>query len=71
VRQKTHTGELRRQADGSYAGFLVDRWGWRLEVTAHVAADDNGRFFKLEGGIGEPPPALRMPALDDRAAEPG
>ena len=60
-----YTGMLRKLADGTYGGQLMDELhGWPIDITAVVAEDKDGRFFQIAGELGKPPPALRIPLLD-------
>lgn len=64
--KKLWKGTLRRADDGTYAGELVDDWGWRLVLKASVVEGPGGRHFAIEAEPSyEVPKALRIPALDD------
>jgi hypothetical protein len=63
------TGFLRRSADGEgIEGELCDAWGWRVTITGTRGARDGVRGYILTGILGEPPKALRVPAVDDPPA---
>lgn len=58
----TWTGTLTKGAEpGTVTGTLTDRWGW--SVTLHGTLQPGGGYV-LTGTLGEPPAALRVPAID-------
>ena len=58
-----YTGELRKGSEpNTITGRLVDGWGWEIQLTGTRQADGS---YKLDGILGETPPALRIPGLDD------
>lgn len=58
-----YTGRLKRLPDGRLEGWISDQWGWEIALTAEV--DRVTGDWVLEGQLGEPPAALRVPAIDD------
>lgn len=59
-----YTGRLKRLPDGRLEGWLVDEWNWRLALVGEV--DRVTGDWVLTGQLGEPPAALRVPAIDDK-----
>jgi len=58
----THgTGTLRRQADGSYAGELRDRFGYGWALSGRVAEDAQGKHFELIWDLMHVPEQWRLP----------
>ena len=44
-------------------GWLTDAWGWSITITG--VRDTAGGGYLLTGTLGDPPKALRVPAIDD------
>ena len=63
---KIWRGELRKGREpGTVEGWLEDPWHWRVAITGTRQADGS---YILEGVLSEPPPALRIEAVDGEAA---
>jgi hypothetical protein len=63
-----YSGFLRRSDDGQgIVGVLYDFCGWSIELTGTPGERDGRRGYIVTGELGEPPPALRIPGLDDSA----
>jgi len=58
-----YRGHIHRRADGTLSGSLQDEWGWTIEITG--TPDPARRGYALTGVLGDPPPGLRVPAIDD------
>jgi hypothetical protein len=56
------TGHMDRDAEGNITLWVADEWGWRVTFTAER---DPAGGYKLSGQLGEVPPALRVPLVDD------
>lgn len=48
---------------GEVQGWLEDEWQWRITITG--VRDTAGGGYLLTGTLGDPPKALRVPAIDD------
>lgn len=56
-----YTGYLRKE-NGAVVGQLADTWGWIITLTATPSPEGG---YVLTGTLGEIPPSLRVPLLDD------
>lgn len=61
-KQPQWTGPITRDADGRPQCVLTDRWGWTVRL---VIGKD-----RIDGYLGDPPDALRIPLIDDVSAAP-
>lgn len=58
-----YKGELRKgDAPGTVVGVLLDKFQWKIHL--HGTRNPDGSYT-LTGTLGETPPALRIPMLDD------
>jgi hypothetical protein len=57
------TGTLQKGTEpGTVVGELRDRFGWVVTIRGVL---QHGGEYRLEGVLGDPPPALRIHGLDD------
>jgi len=59
----------RGDAPGTVVGELRDSWGWVVSITGTLDRENGG--YTLEGRLGDPPAALRIPIVDDVVDKPG
>ena len=57
-----YTGWLKRGDNGTVEARITDEWGWSIDITGRF--DEATRQYVLTGLLGEPPAALRVPAID-------
>jgi hypothetical protein len=63
-----YTGWVERgSTHGTVVGFIVDRFGWRIELTGTLNPVTRG--YVLEGRLGATPAALHIEAIDGPRAE--
>lgn len=61
-----YTGTLRKgEEPGTVVGELVDTWGWRLTLFGTLDRDTG--TYTLTGTLGDTPPSLRLPGLEEPA----
>jgi len=63
-----YTGFIHKAADGGgIEGVIRDFCGWPIRITGKPGEQDGVRGYLIEGVLGEPPAALRLPIVDDAA----
>jgi hypothetical protein len=60
-----YTGFIQKAPDGQgIVGVLRDFCGWPIAITGKPGEQDGVRGYVIEGVLGEPPAALRLPIID-------